>query len=224
MELLSNLLLMLSLGFMGSLHCVGMCGGLVTAVTMSRPTIWRSGLLLYQLGRITTYATLGLLVGISGTALHSFGGNHIQQIVAVIAGSLMITFALNLAGWLPDPLRHITLWVTKRVGLAELARHASQGQRSVNWYRLGIANGALPCGLVYAALALALKSGDAAISTVMMVAFGVGTMPAMVFIPSLLQSMKPIVRNYAVQAAALLIITMGVITIMRSSSAMMMMH
>lgn len=73
--LLSAVMLMLPMGFMGSLHCVGMCGGLVSAVSLSRERVWWSGLLLYQLGRVTTYALLGLVAGISGAALHTVGGD-----------------------------------------------------------------------------------------------------------------------------------------------------
>jgi len=219
--LLSTLLLMLSLGFMGSLHCIGMCGGLVTAISMSHTNIWWSGLLVYQLGRVTTYALLGLLVGISGFALHAFGGDLIQRILAIVAGILMIIFALNLAGWLPDPLRRFSAWASKKTGLAQLAKNASTHARAGSWYTLGLANGLLPCGLVYAALSMALAANNAQTATLMMVAFGLGTIPAMMLVPSLLHRMTPSLRSRAMSIAAVLIIAMGLIIIFRNPITMM---
>jgi len=212
----SALLLMLPLGFMGSLHCIGMCGGLVTAVSMSRPNIWWSGLFIYQLGRVTTYAALGLLVGFTGVALSNFGGDLLQRTLAMIAGMLMIVFALNLAGWLPDPLRHFSTWASRKSGLAKLARRASESARAGSWYALGLANGLLPCGLVYAALSLALAAGNAYEAMLMMAAFGLGTIPAMMLVPSALHRMTPALRTSALRIAAVLIIAMGIITIFRS--------
>jgi len=215
----STLLLMLSLGFMGSLHCIGMCGGLVTAVSMSQTSIWWTGLLIYQLGRISTYALLGLLVGLTGASLSAFGGDLLQRILAISAGILMIIFALNLAGWLPDPLRRFSSWASRKSGLAGLARRASEHGRAGNWYTLGLANGLLPCGLVYAALSLVLATGDAQTGTMMMATFGLGTIPAMMLVPSLLHSMTPALRSSAMRLAAVMIMAMGFITIFRSSMA-----
>ncbi len=216
----STLLLMLSLGFMGSLHCIGMCGGLVTAVSMSRPNIWWSGLFIYQLGRVTTYAALGLLIGLTGVALSHGGGGLLQRMLAIFAGALMIIFALNLAGWLPDPLRRFSTWASRKSGLAQLARRASESARAGSWYALGLANGLLPCGLVYAALSLALATGNAYTATLMMAVFGLGTIPAMMLVPSTLHRMRPALRASAMRLAAVLIIVMGVITIFRSSMVM----
>jgi len=216
----SALLLMLPLGFMGSLHCIGMCGGLVTAVSMSRPDIWWSGLFIYQLGRVTTYALLGLLVGFSGVALSALGGDLLQRILAILAGALMIVFALNLAGWLPDPLRRFSAWASRKSGLAQLVRQASEHARAGSWFVLGLANGLLPCGLVYAALSLALAAGNAHTATLMMAAFGLGTIPAMMLVPSVLHRMTQVFRTSAMRVAAVMIIAMGIVTIFRSSMVM----
>jgi len=217
----SALLLMLSLGFMGSLHCIGMCGGLVTAVSMSQPKVWWSGLLIYQCGRISTYTLLGLLVGLSGAALSAFGGDLLQRALAIFAGALMIIFALNLAGWLPDPLRRFSSWASRKTGLAQLAQRASSQARAKSWYALGLANGLLPCGLVYAALSLALASGNSYKAMLMMCVFGIGTIPAMMLAPSALHKMTPSLRTNAMRIAALILIIIGITTISRSG---MMMH
>jgi len=214
--LLPTVLLMMLMGFMGSLHCIGMCGGLISAVSMSRPRIWWSGLLVYQLGRVTSYTLLGLLVGIAGMAISAFGGDWIQRPLAVVAGLLMIFFAMNLAGWLPDSLRRASLWVSRKTGLARLAQCVASDARSRGWYLLGLANGLLPCGLVYAALALAMAAEDTLTAMSMMTGFGMGTIPAMMVVPSLLRGMTPALRSRALRVAALLLLLVGVMTILRS--------
>jgi len=208
--------MMLAMGFTGSLHCIGMCGGLVSAVSMNRKQVWWSGLFVYQIGRVSTYALLGLLVGLSGAALSSFGGEMVQHLMAGIAGVLMIVFALNLAGWLPDPLRHFGMWASRKTGLAPLAARVSAGSRMVGWYAFGLVNGLLPCGLVYAALSLALAAGNAVSATLMMASFGLGTIPAMMFVPSMFHNMTPTLRQTSMRMAAALIMLMGLITFSRS--------
>lgn len=213
---LPSMLLMLSMGFMGSLHCIGMCGGLVGALSMSRKNVWWSGLLAYQFGRVSTYAGLGLIVGLSGAALSAIGGEQLQRVFAACAALLMMFFALNLAGWLPDPLKRTGTWVSRKTGLSQLAVRVSHGSRVTSWYSLGLINGLLPCGLVYAALSMALAAGDAIQSVQMMLAFGFGTIPAMMFVPSILRSMTPSQRSISLRIAALLILVLGLMTLYRS--------
>jgi len=210
------LLLMVSMGFLGSLHCIGMCGGLVGVLSMSRQQTWWSGLMAYQVGRITTYAVLGLLVGISGAALSAFGGDQVQRLLALLAGILMVAFGLNLAGWLPDPLRRLGAWAGTKTGLVQLSRRVAGDGGMGSWYGLGLVNGLLPCGLVYASLSLALASGNAITATVMMAAFGAGTVPAMMLVPSFFRRMTPFLRLASLRIAAALIIALGLITIFRS--------
>ncbi|MDQ6966186.1 MAG: sulfite exporter TauE/SafE family protein [Mariprofundaceae bacterium] len=210
------LLLMRSMGFMGSLHCIGMCGGLVGALSMSREKVWWSGLLAYQFGRVSTYAILGLFVGFSGAALSTLGGDQLQRIFAAFAALLMMFFALNLAGWLPDPLKRLSAWASRKTGLSHLAMRVSRSSRVTSWYSLGLINGLLPCGLVYAALSLALAAGNALNAVQMMLAFGLGTIPAMMFVPSILRGMTPSQRSISLRIAAMLILLLGMITLYRS--------
>lgn len=217
----SMLLWVFVMGFMGSLHCVGMCGGLVTAISINAKKNWWFGLLTYQLGRVSTYAMLGLILGFTGLALHDFGGDLIQRLIAILAGSLMIIFALNLAGWLPDPVRRLSAWVTRKTGLMQLANSLAKHARLRGWYALGLVNGLLPCGLVYAALAISIASGNAIHASFMMACFGLGTIPAMMFVPSIMQKMSPIFRLNTLRFAAFFIMALGLITILRSSMHIM---
>jgi len=217
----SMLLIMFLMGFTGSLHCVGMCGGLVTAVSMSAKQTWCFGLWVYQFGRLTTYAILGLLLGFIGLAFNDFGGDLIQRLIGILAGSLMVIFALNLAGWLPDPVQRLSIWATHKIGLMKLVASLAKHARLRGWYALGLVNGLLPCGLVYAALAMSTTTGDAITGGFMMISFGLGTIPAMMFVPAILQKMSPVLRLNTLRVAALLMMFLGLITIFRSTMPMM---
>jgi len=212
-------------GFLGSMHCVGMCGGLVTTLTMSRPKVWWTGLMSYQLGRIITYTFLGLIAGMIGivmTQVTWFTG--IQRTMTIIAGILMIIFGLNLAGWLPDPFVKLMTTFTKRIGLTHWIHAATSSRMPMSWLMVGLFNGLLPCGLVYAGLALSLTSGHIGLSAAMMFAFGLGTIPAMMLVPAVLKSASPKARGWVLKGAALLLILMGAFTMIRGSSMMHAMH
>ena len=213
--MLTSFGLMLSMGFVGSLHCIGMCGGLVSALSLSRPRIWWGGLLGYQAGRVATYALLGLGAGLLGGALS--GIELAPRVLAGLAGLVMIAFGLNLAGMAPDPLTRITDRVRRRIGLARLTQLAT-GQPSLwSWYSMGLANGLLPCGLVYAALSLALAGGGVIQGTTMMAAFGLGTVPAMLLAPAALRGLTPELRGRGMRVAGLLMVLLGVWTMARGA-------
>ncbi|MDQ6986855.1 MAG: sulfite exporter TauE/SafE family protein [Mariprofundaceae bacterium] len=212
---LQSLLLMLGMGFIGSLHCIGMCGGLVAALSLSRPAIWWRGLIVYQAGRVATYAVLGLLAGLGGMGLVEISGAWLQRALAVIAGLAMLFFALNLGGWLPDPLARITATANQRLGLAKLVRNAAQHARSRGWLLLGMANGLLPCGLVYAALTMAVASADVSDAFLMMIFFGLGTVPAMLLAPLILDKISIESRARLLKFAAVLVAALAVLTMLR---------
>ncbi len=90
----------------------------------------------------------------------------------------------------------------------------------MSWFMVGLFNGLLPCGLVYAGLALSLTSGNIALSAAMMFAFGLGTIPAMTLVPVVLKSASPKARGWVLKAAALLLIIMGAFTMIRGSAMM----
>jgi len=214
--LFATFLLLFSMGLMGSLHCIGMCGGLVSALTLSRERVLWSGLIFYQFGRVTTYAMLGLVVGFAGEGLHAIGGSFLQAAVAVFAGLAMVIFALNLGGWLPDPVRHLTAWASSKIGMAQLASAVRSSHRGRSWFLLGLANGLLPCGLVYAALWLAVAAGHSWNAMVMMTSFGLGTVPAMLAAPVLLHKLTSRLRVRVMRWAAVLMLLLGILTIYRS--------
>jgi len=212
-------------GFLGSLHCVGMCGGLVTTLAMSQKRTWWTGLISYQMGRILTYTFLGLLAGMMGMVITQVTWfADVQRGLTLFAGSLMILFGFTLAGWLPDPLVKIMSQLSRVVGLSKWIYAATNSRMPMSWFMVGLFNGLLPCGLVYAGLALSLTSGSIGLSAAMMLAFGLGTVPAMMFVPVVLKSASPKARGWVLKIAAILLILMGAFTMIRGSALMHSMH
>lgn len=149
-------------GFVGSLHCIGMCGVFAVACGgRARDTF------LWHTGRTATYAILGGLAGAFGSLIPGPG-----WVVAVISGVLIAWFAAGLAGLVPEP--HVSI-----PGVKQLATNLATRTNMAARFGFGMANGLLPCGLVYAALAIPVASGDPVVGALSMTAFGIGTMPAL---------------------------------------------
>ncbi len=208
-----------SVGFLGSLHCVGMCGGLVTAMTMTRSETWWPGVITYQIGRITTYAALGLVAGLIGSMFAQDGFlNDAQGILSIVAGTLIVALALHIGGWLPDPLSKVAKRIGSLTGLSTLINKAATQNSIAPWYSVGLANGLLPCGLVYAGIGLSLTTSSAIQGFTAMIAFGIGTIPAMLAVPILMRSITPQARGNIVKLGALILICIGLLTIARGTA------
>jgi len=149
-------------GLVGSPHCVGMCGAF--ALTCGERT---GALLPWHIGRLTTYATLGALAGGLGAVIPGPG-----WIGTAVSTVLICWFAAALAGLVPQP----TVLVP---GLTKLAVRSLRQPGTGSRFLFGLANGLLPCGLVYAALSIPVASGSPLIGATAMLAFGAGTVPAL---------------------------------------------
>jgi sulfite exporter TauE/SafE len=174
-------------GLLGGVHCVGMCSGIVGALSSGlapgiRSSRWRflSALLAYNGGRIVSYGLAGLLLGLLGqqaSALEIFGSFPVGR---VVGGVFMILFGFYLAGWwhalLALEKAGAHLW--RRV--EPLGRRFIPVQGSGQAFMLGLVWGWLPCGMVYAVLALALATASVLYGGLVMLVFGLGTLPLMV--------------------------------------------
>lgn len=165
----------LLLGITGSLHCVGMCGPLNMLLPIQGLARFRllGTLLTFHAGRIFTYALLGILVGILGKGLHLAG---IQQVFAIAVGIIMVLTALFSLQWsirlaTAQPIEKFNNWVKN------LLKNTLRGK---SLFLAGMANGLLPCGMVYIALAGALSAEHWVESSLFMLFFGLGTIPALV--------------------------------------------
>lgn len=169
-------------GLLGGGHCVGMCGGIVAAVTLSlpgqQPKI--SYLLAYNGGRITSYAAAGVLAGLLGAS--SF---FLQQVLPVerllyaLSSLMLVVLGLYLAGLWQGVL------VLERMGGAlwrqvqPLSKKLLPLRSTPQAFALGLVWGWLPCGLVYSVLVAALATGSGGQGGLLMLAFGLGTLPTL---------------------------------------------
>lgn len=175
------------IGLLGSLHCVGMCGPIALAL----PIVGNSKIqlitsrLLYNLGRILTYAFFGLIFGLIGDRIQLFG---LQQIVSIILGSLIILRLI-----IPQKYSFIKITIIqKAVGRLKQEFSKTFGKNSMkSLFIIGLLNGFLPCGFVYVGLAGAIATGDALQGAGFMALFGLGTLPVM-FAASLFSSVLSI--------------------------------
>lgn len=149
-------------GLLGSVHCVAMCGAFAASCTRVP-----RGLPAWHAGRIGTYALLGAIAGAAGRLLPGP-----PWVPAAVAAGLLLWFALALAGLVPEP-RLIPRGLTSAAGRA--AGTPSPAAQAA----FGVANGFLPCGLVYSALSIPVALADPARGALAMIAFGAGTLPAL---------------------------------------------
>jgi uncharacterized protein len=174
-------------GTAGSIHCLAMCGGMAGALGMRASAQAGTGLsrtrwshaILYQVGRIGSYALAGLLVSLAGGVLDRAVFSQASAVLRVASGVLLIFLGIRLL-W----QRNFLAWL-ERCGhfiwqrMQPLRSHAV---RLSGWQRallLGSLWGWLPCGLVYSMLLFAALAGQPLFGAVIMAAFGLGTLPAM---------------------------------------------
>lgn len=172
-------LLIVAGGLLGSGHCIGMCGGFVLTLggqaANPRQNFLRQAV--YALGRVSVYALAGAFVGFGSWRLGQgmLSIVNLQAVLALLAGVLLILEGLSSAGLVRRPFAAIG-GCPGASGFAALLRAPTWSAIFV----AGLVNGMLPCGLVYAYLALAASAGDLFQGAAVMALFGLGTMPAMI--------------------------------------------
>lgn len=213
-----DLIIILTTAFLGSIgHCIGMCGGIVVAYSSSKIDQSSTYLqqtashLAYNFGRVTTYAFLGALFGFVGQVV-AFTPTT-KGILFVITGVLMLLAGLSLIGNIKF-LNSAEWSVSKYSWYQNSFKHLMSNQSYLSFYLLGLLNGIIPCGLVYAFAIFAASTADPLSGALVMATFGLATIPALFFlgfITKLLQ--KGTIRGTMMKLAALLVILYGGITL-----------
>jgi len=176
------------IGLLSALHCVGMCGGIVGALSFSLPAQVRGDLskflaflLAYNIGRVASYALAGAAFGSLGGVLMGAGGHTgLHDALRWLAAVLMVGIGLYIAGWFP----HFTL--IERIGepvwrsLEPLARRLMPVDSLTRAGLYGAVWGWLPCGLVYTMLISAPAQGGPLAGAFYMALFGLGTLPVLI--------------------------------------------
>ncbi len=199
-------------GVLGSGHCVGMCGALVSGCFM-KPGMSKSYFpyLAYQLARISVYALVGLAAATLGVVLVSSGVfGQIQSILQMFIGVVVIILAFGILGWIPfqGSVRLLPMNVLRR-GYAE---SRSKGPL-LGAALAGVLNGLMPCPLTFAMAVKATSATTIVEGGLLMLAFGAGTLPTMLFVSVAFGKMSSHFRGLMLKSAALVMIAMGCYTL-----------
>lgn len=210
------------IGLLSAVHCFGMCGGIVGALTMSLTPEIRSRnsqlfyySLAYNLGRITSYIIAGLLIGwLGGTLISLIAPDQGLFFLRYIAAVIVILLGLYLGGWMPR------LAFIERLGAPVWKKLQPLGQRllpvnsPLQAFLFGIVWGWLPCGLVYYALLLSLAEASAISGGMYMMMFGLGTLTPMLLATMLAGKLNHIFKSAMMKRiSGGLLILMGLISL-----------
>lgn len=176
------------LGLFSTIHCVGMCGGIIGALSLGLPDTIRNNKIrmfifvtVFNIGRVISYMLAGLIAGVIGMSLFTSAGFEQGHVVLrYVAAAVMIAVGLYLSGWLPQlaivEKAGVPLWRKLEPLSRKLLPVTSLGQA----LGYGLIWGWLPCGLVYFVLLSAMANGDAIRGALIMYAFGMGTLPTLI--------------------------------------------
>jgi len=181
---------MFLMGFLGTGHCLGMCGPLVFAFPGQVGGMKAHGA--YHAGRILTYTLVGLVMGTMGWALVRLAGQTaanplewvagIQTGLALMAGVFMLGFGLSRVGLIPEPAWMATATLTRIPGVRRLLRQSDRPTPGTRLFITGLVMGMLPCGLSFGAFARALATVEPLEGAGLTLAFGLGTLPGLLLL------------------------------------------
>jgi len=205
-------------GFLGSGHCLGMCGGIVAALSLSGPGQAGGMLfhLLYNFGRILTYGLIGLLVGWLGSLMaytESFA--DATRLLLVASDLFIIIIGLGTAG----AFKHLNFMKLEFGGpVKALTGAVSRLQKlptALAALPLGLVFGFLPCGFLYAMAITAAQTAASLKGAGVMLSFGLGTVPALFLFGSAAQWLSSRARNWMLRGAGIMVVLMGLINLAR---------
>jgi len=174
--MIAEIWLLFMTGFLGSMHCIGMCGGIVSALSLTSSQNAFKSNLLFNAGRVISYTLIGGIVGMTGGLIGSIG--HFQTIrgtVNILVGVVMILLSMELLGWF-----HIL-----RSGRTVTRFFSKLKVRKSGHFTIGAFMGFIPCGLTYAVYVKSLSAGSFYAGAAMSLAFALGTVPAILGVGTL---------------------------------------
>ncbi|MBV6475418.1 MAG: hypothetical protein MOGDAGHF_00947 [Rhodocyclaceae bacterium] len=198
-------------GLLGSGHCLGMCGGLVSAFFLKLQARGPWPYLAYHAARVAVYAMVGLLAALLGAVLVSTGRIGLAQgVLQIVAGAIVILLGLDLLGI--SPIRNAygfapIAWLRRQ--FADAARHGPVRGALIG----GAINGLMPCSMTMAMAVQATTAPSPLEGMLLMLAFGAGTLPSMLSASWLFGRLGPRLRGWLLKGAALFVIALGVSTL-----------
>ena len=209
-------------GVLGGAHCIAMCGGFLAALSgvgaaggggasavplrSASALAWRQ--LPYNLGRITTYALLGAVFGAAGgAALAAADLLPVQRVLYMVANLFLLALAVAIAvgGVADGPLQRVGGALFRRV--LPVVRPLATRDAPAARYALGVIWGLIPCGLTYSVLPVALFAGGPLEGGVVMLAFGLGTLPNLLAAGWVVARARPWLQRRALRYGAALLLT-----------------
>ncbi len=201
-----------SIGILGSFHCVGMCGPLALALPVHYLSPYNKffSILFYNLGRAVSYTSMGVFFGLIGQSFVLF---NLQQVLSIGAGTVILIILLihQFGNPVTNKFSRISEGIKSKLGA-----YLKSDKKLISYLYIGILNGFLPCGLVYIAIAAAIAAGTVLKSSMLMFAFGLGTLPIMAltmvfgkFISLNLRQRINKISPYLIMCVALLLILRG---------------
>jgi sulfite exporter TauE/SafE len=210
-------------GLLGSFgHCAAMCGPLVGSFALAAGPLGTrraiAGQLAYHAGRITTYAAVGGVMGLTGSFVNVAGRlAGVQQAVALAAGALMVLLGLGAAG-VSTALKRLEARASGKV--VALVRGLLQGGGPGRLYPTGLALGLLPCGLSWTVFLGAAGTGSLPEGLLVALAFGLGTVPALLAIGVAGSAIGARARGALVKAGGVLVALLGVVFLLRGAGTL----
>ncbi|UIP29333.1 sulfite exporter TauE/SafE family protein [Photobacterium sp. TLY01] len=206
------------IGLLGAGHCLGMCGGIAAAITLGMPGQQQNRrfpyLLCYNTGRLVSYAAAGAVIGgaVAGMATLS-GLSTALLFLRIFAAVMMILLALYIGQWWQGVTKIEVLGQSLWRFISPFAKSMLPLKSPLAAFPFGLVWGWLPCGLVYSMLSWAAVAGNAASGAGVMLAFGLGTLPAMLLVGSFAETLKQWLSNQVVKkTSALLLLAYGIHT------------
>lgn len=214
-----------ALVFAGSLlasaHCVGMCGcfALMAGGSVDRWSGRLSGQALFTAGRLFSYITLGALAGGVGLMLtQSIEAIWVRQVLSIVSGVLFLGIGLEITGfWNRMGKAGGVISRVLSAGLGPLIRHFASRQHPAATFAMGVFTGLLPCGLVYAFAMRAVATGSATTGALTMIAFGLGTVPAMLGVGLIGSLVSVNWRRHLYRWSGVIMIILGMATVARAT-------
>lgn len=191
------------IGLLGSTHCLAMCGSLAGCFSLAIKPKKPQDVMLYSaiinMGRISCYVLQGAIAGAVGYLLAREYGLMASHVLRIVAAVMMILMGLYLTGWW-RVLRHIEEIGAKVWQKMTLFRkHLIPLDHPLKAYLLGVCWGGLPCGLVYSTLSLALSEGGFEKGALLMVCFGLGTLPSMMVVGFSAHNVQQWMQKYSLK-------------------------
>jgi hypothetical protein len=215
-------ILAFSTGMIGGFgHCIGMCGPLVASYTLAEATQARPLLsriiphVLYNSGRITMYALIGGVMGLSGSFINVAGRlANIQNSVAVLAGVIMVLMGASILGRGGN-----SAWIEKHnTSILRAATGIRDSSSLLRYFPLGIVLGLLPCGLSYTVFIAAAGTGGIVPGMLTALVFGLGTLPALLAFGAIISSLTASLRSRIYRTSGVLVVLMGIYYLYRGIS------